>query len=702
MDMLTSRYTKKGRYMLNNRELSWLSFNERVMQEAQDKSVPLIQRLRFLGIYSNNQDEFFKVRVANLARLDKDKGKKNKKLSGNFTSNELQRKVSRKALEGQQKFEDTYSNILAEMKSQGIFIINEKMLTEEEKAFCKSYFTDKISPLLVPILIRKSVKLPLLRDESIYHAVKMSSNSRQNSRYAIIEIPQNSQFPRFTVLPGSSTECTRIIFIDDIIRLCLDDIFFMFTYDRIDAYTFKFMRDAELDLDDDISKSLMEKMEEGLTKRSYGRPVRLVYDKEMPEDLLEMLIEKLGLRNSENLTPGGRYHLMRDLMKFPKVNPALEYEKTPPLRHPAFGVNESIFATIKEQDVLLHYPYHTFNHLIDFLREAAMDPQTDSIYMTLYRTAACSRVINALINAARNGKKVTVLLELFARFDEERNMENAEVLRQAGIKVIYGIPGIKVHCKLILVERREGSRLKGYVHVGTGNFNEDTAQIYSDFSLFTTKKEIAEDAERIFEFLEDNYKHLKTQSLLVSPYNMRERFEDLIDNEIKNAKDGRKAYIYVKCNSLTDEDMIMKLYKASKAGVRVRLIIRGACCLMPGEEGFSENIKAISIVDKYLEHARLMIFYNGGKEKVFIGSADWMNRNLSRRVEVCIPILDKEIASNLKDTFSIQWKDRVKARNLNQAQLNQYIGTPPFSKEEFESRSQIALYNYYKSKQEHE
>ena len=670
------------------------------MQEAQDKSVPLIQRLRFLGIYSNNQDEFFKVRIANLERLNKDKKKKDKKLSGDVTSTELQRKISRKVLESQQKFEDTYAAILAEMKTRGVSIINENMLTDEETEFCRNYFMEKVSPLLVPLLVRKSVKLPLLRDESIYHAVKMESDNRQASRYAIIEIPQNSQSPRFAVLPGSTPAQTRIIFIDDIIRLCLDDIFFMFSYDKIHAYTFKFMRDAELDLDDDISKSLIEKMEDGLTKRRYGRPVRLVYDKEMPDDLLDILVEKLGLRNSENLTPGGRYHLMRDLMKFPVVNPALEYEKVPPLRHPAFGAHSSVFTAIRQQDVLLHYPYHTFNHLIDFLREAAMDPQTDSIHITLYRTAERSKVINALINAARNGKKVVVLLEFFARFDEERNLANAELLRQAGIKVIHGIPGIKVHCKLILVKRREGSRLRGYVHVGTGNFNEDTAKIYSDFSLFTSRKEIADDAEQIFEFLLDNYKQLKTQTLLVSPYNMRDRFETLINNEIKNAREGRKAYIYVKCNSLTDEDMIARLYKASKAGVRVRLIIRGACCLMPEEEGYSENIKGISIVDKYLEHARLMIFYNGGKEKVFISSADWMNRNLSRRVEVGIPILDKAIAANLKDTFSIQWKDRVKARTLAIDRVNQYTGSRPFSQEDLESRSQIALYNYYKTRQQ--
>ena len=686
--------------MLYNRELSWLSFNERVMQEAQDKSVPLIQRLRFLGIYSNNQDEFFKVRVANLERLDKKKKEKDKKLSGNLTSLELQRKVSEKVCESQKEFENTYTQILDEMVSHHIYVVHENALDENEKQFCRQYFSEKISPLLVPLMLRKSVRLPYLQDERIYHAVKMvNKNSTKNNRYAIIEIPHNSLSPRFIVLP-SPNDNTRIIFIDDIIRLCLDDIFFMFSYDEISAYTFKFMRDAELTLDDDVSKSLVEKMEQGLNKRLYGRPVRLVYDEAMPGDLLNILTDKLGLSKSGNLTPGGRYHLMRDLMKFPKINPELEYEEVSPLRHPAFKPFSSVIDVIRKQDILLNYPYHTFNHFIDFMREAAMDPHTDSIYITLYRTAERSKIINTLINAAKNGKKVVVLLELLARFDEARNIDNAEALRQAGVKVIYGIPGLKVHCKLALVKRREGSQLKGYVHVGTGNFNEDTAKIYSDFSLFTANRTVAEDAERVFEFLQNNYKQLDTDLLLVSPYNMRERFESLVDNEIKNAKDGKKAYIYVKCNSLTDERMIGLLYKASKAGVRVRLIVRGACCLMPEVKGLSDNIRAISIVDKYLEHARLTLFYNGGKEKAFILSADWMTRNLSRRVEVGIPIQDKTILNTLKNTFSIQWKDKVKARNLNLEVINQRVSPSSPDETDLQTRSQVALYNFYASQNE--
>ena len=687
--------------MMYNRELSWLSFNGRVLQEAQDESVPLVQRLRFLGIYSNNQDEFFKVRVANLERLDRGK-KRGKVLSGNLTSEELQREVSRKVLEAQDNFEETYATVVAQMEKEGIFIINEKMLTPDEERFCRDYFSRHLSPLLVPLLLRKSVKLPFLKDQYIYHAVRMASDSAKTCRYAIIEIPHNSVSPRFVVLPRGEADATRIIFVDDIIRLCLGEIFFMFPHDHIEAYTFKFLRDAELTLDDDLSKSLVEKMEQELNRRMYGRPVRLVYDKEMPEDLLHMLVEKLGLRNSENLTPGGRYHLMRDLMKFPRVKPELEYAPVQPLWHPAFRPFHSVMEVIRRQDVLLHYPYHTFNHLIDFLREAAMDPKTDSIYMTLYRTAEHSKIINTLVNAARNGKKVVVLLELFARFDEERNMNNAEQLRQAGVKVIYGIPGLKVHCKLILVKRREGSRLKGYVHVGTGNFNEDTATVYSDFSLLTTRPDVVKDAEEVFEFLQNNYKNLKTTTLLVSPYNMRSRLEAMIQTEIKNAREGHKAYIYLKCNSLTDEDMIKALYKASKAGVQVRLIIRGACCLLPDQQGLSDHIRAISIVDKYLEHARLMIFYNGGKEKVIISSADWMNRNLSRRIEVAIPVADKTIARALMDTFAIQWRDKVKARDLAIDRLNHYMGTPPFTAKDWATRSQTALYHYYQSPQQNE
>lgn len=684
--------------MLYNRELSWISFNERVMQEAQDKSVPLLQRLRFLGIYSNNQDEFFKVRVANLERMMLLRGARTKEMQGGDTLEVLLGKIYDRLNGLQQTFERTYDEILAEMETHGIHIVDETRLTEAQASFCRDYFADKISPLLVPLLVRKSTKLPFLRDGHIYHAVRMSGpGPKQTPRYAVVEIPSTATLPRFIVLPPSAEGRTDIIFVDDIIRLCLDDVFFMFDYERIEAYAFKFMRDAEMSLDDDVNKSIIEKMEQGINKRKHGRPVRMVYDKAMPADLLETITAKLGLRAGDNVSPGGRYHLMRDLMKFPKVAPELEYNNPAPLRHPAIRPFSSIIDVIRHQDILLNYPYHTFNHFIDFLREAAMDPKTVSISMTLYRTADHSKIIRTLINAAKNGKKVLVFMELLARFDEERNIENAETLRQAGIKVLYGIEGLKVHSKLVLVERREGAKIKGYTHVGTGNFNENTAGIYSDFSLFTANQQIADDARAVFEFLQTSYKHMDTRQLLVSPFNMRKSFEELIDAEIDNARKKKKAYIYAKCNSLTDEKIIQRLYKASAAGVKIRLIVRGACCLMPGQEEISENIRAISIVDKYLEHARLFIFCNGGKERVFIGSADWMTRNLNRRVEVITPILDKKIQAELRQVFSIQWHDTVKARDLDNPLWNRYRGDEENTPLDQRIRSQVALYDYYAS-----
>ncbi len=684
--------------MLYNRELSWISFNERVMQEAQDKSVPLLQRLRFLGIYSNNMDEFFKVRVANLERMMLLRGAHTKEMQGGDTLEVLLGKIYDRLNGLQQTFEQTYNEILSEMESHGIYIVDETRLTEAQAAFCRDYFADKISPLLVPLLVRKSTKLPFLRDGHIYHAVRMSGPEPKSlPRYAVVEIPSTATLPRFIVLPPSAEGRTEIIFVDDIIRLCLDDVFFMFDFERIEAYAFKFMRDAEMSLDDDVNKSIIEKMEQGINKRKHGRPVRMVYDKAMPADLLETITTKLGLRAGDNVSPGGRYHLMRDLMKFPKVAPELEYHNPAPLRHPAIQPFSSIIDVIRRQDILLNYPYHTFNHFIDFLREAAMDPKTVSISMTLYRTADHSKIIRTLINAAKNGKKVLVFMELLARFDEERNMENAETLRQAGIKVLYGIEGLKVHSKLVLVERREGAKIKGYTHIGTGNFNENTAGIYSDFSLFTANQQIADDARAVFEFLQTSYKHMDTRQLLVSPFNMRKSFEELIDAEIDNARKKKKAYIYAKCNSLTDEKIIQRLYKASAAGVKVRLIVRGACCLMPGQEEISEHIRAISIVDKYLEHARLFIFCNGGKERVYIGSADWMTRNLNRRVEVITPILDKRIQAELRQFFSIQWHDTVKARDLDNPLWNRYRGDEEDTPLDQRIRSQVALYDYYAS-----
>lgn len=678
--------------MINNRDLSWLNFNDRVLQEAQDKSVPLLQRLRFLGIFSSNQDEFVKVRVANIVRLSRLRGGNVPILSGGYTAKELLPLVKTRVAEAQKKFDKVYEVILDEMQENGIHIINEKQLNETQKQFCLKYFSEVISPRIVPYMIRKSTKIPFLSDCSIYHAVKMSLKGK--CRYAIIQIPVSSVCPRFVELPANEGR-NDIIYIDDIIRLCLEEIFFMFNYDTICAYAFKLNRDAQFILDDDISKSLIKKMEEGLENRMHGLPVRMLYDKEMPQDIRSIILSKLKLKEHDSAEAGARYHRKKDLVKFPNVRPDLESEYPPPLRHPDIRPSSSVLAVIRQQDILLNYPYHTFNHFIDFLREAAIDPKVTQIYITLYRTAEHSKVVNALANAAKNGKEVVVLLELFARFDEGQNVESTEVLKKAGVKVIHGIDGLKVHSKLVLVQRRENAVTKGYTYIGTGNFNESTASIYSDFGLFTANQQIAADALTIFEFLINPHRRFDCKRLVVSPYDMREQFEALIDREIKNASKGRKAYIYAKFNGLTDQRMISHLYRASQAGVKIRLIVRGAFCLQPQQEGLSENIETISIIDKYLEHARLLIFHGGGDEQVFILSADWMTRNLDRRVEVACPILDKSIRNKLINYFNIQWSDNVKARDLAVFGANNYA----HFNEETACRSQTALYDYYQQKQ---
>lgn len=673
--------------MINNRDLSWLNFNDRVLQEAQDKTVPLLQRLRFLGIFSNNLDEFIKVRVANIIRMGQIKGKKVPLFSGNYAPKDLLSLIKNKLVESQLKFEKIYTEIISEMEQHGIYVLNEKQLTKKQEIFCRDYFLRIISPRLVPLIIRKRMAIPFLTDNNIYHAVKMLNKNKNDTKYAIIQIPVSNNCPRFIELP-SEKGLNDIIFLDDIIRLCLDQIFFMFNYTEISAYTFKLTRDALLTVDDDVSKSLIEKMEDGLENRMHGQPVRLIYDKEMPSDLLEIIISKLKLKDDDSCEAGDRYHLKKDLMKFPKIRPDLEYINPTPLIHPDIKPTSSILNVIRKKDILLNYPYHTFNHFIDFLREAAIDPKVESISITLYRTAEHSKVINALINAAKNGKRVTVVLELFARFDEEQNVENTELLQKAGVKVIHGADGLKVHSKIVLVERAERQETRGYVYIGTGNFNESTALVYSDFGLFTSDKQIVEDTRRIFDFLVNTHKHFQCEQLMVSPYYMRKQFEQLIENEIKNARKGLKAYIYAKFNSLTDEGIIKLLYKAAEEGVDIRLIIRGACCVKTKDK----NIKAISIVDKYLEHSRVAIFYNGGKERVFILSADWMTRNLDRRVEVGVPILDTKVRNILKSVFDIQWTDNVKARDLNSPEQDTYIEKTGNEK----CRSQIELYDFYK------
>ncbi|MDR0385842.1 MAG: polyphosphate kinase 1 [Prevotellaceae bacterium] len=666
----------------NNRVLSWLDFNERVLQEAQDKSVPLIQRLRFLGIFSGNQDEFIRVHVANIVRACSIKtGEKHDPDGVNMRKSARQflTHVNSRVSESQQKFDRIYGEILSEMKADSVCIVNEQQLNECRKKFCRDYFSSTVTHRLAPLILKKNTGMPFLKDNSVYLAVKMVT-PKGNNRYAIIRVPVSESCPRFVVLP-SEDGVQAVIFLDDIIRLCLDEIFFMFNYRSISAYTFRALRDAHFSFDDDISKSLVEKMNTGLHERLHGQPVKLIYDREMPEDMLEFVVKKFKLKEDKDLSAGGRYHLMSDLTKFPKLRPDLEDSELRPLQSPDIKPFSSILKVIDNKDILLNYPYHTFGHFVDFLKEAAIDPKVDSIYITLYRLAENSKIVNTLINAARNGKTVVVAIELFARFDEERNTEYSELLQKEGIRVIHGNRGTKIHCKLALVKRRNN----GYVYLGTGNFNEATAQVYSDFGLFTSDSRTVADAEAVFGFLQNVPAPFHTDRLTVSPYCMRKQFEDLIKQEIKNARNGKKAYIYGKFNNLTDEAMIKLLSRAGRAGVEIRLIVRSACCLRPPTG--DPNIKVISIVDRFLEHARMIIFHNDGNEKVFIMSADFMLRNLDLRIETGIGIVDEKIKKMLTDMFDIQWSDNVKARDLH----NSYIKADGDSL----CRSQIELYKYY-------
>ncbi|MAX79622.1 MAG: polyphosphate kinase 1 [Crocinitomicaceae bacterium] len=683
---------KSGKFMIN-REISWLAFNARVLQEAEDPNVPLIERMRFLGIFSNNLDEFFKVRVATVKRMIH--FKKSFKDALNVDPRKLLQQIQEKVLEQQAEFQRIYNNLLDELEKEGIHMVNETELNADQGEFVKDYFNQKVWPTLVPLMIDDKTEFPTLRDKSIYLAIKLyRSDNPKNIQYSLLEVPSRT-LPRFLVIPSISDR-KYIIFLDDVIRYCLKEVYAILNYDQFEAYTIKITRDAELDIDEDVSKSFLEKMKKSLKQRKKGEPVRFVYDETIPNDLLKFMKNKLELDSDDNLIPGGRYHNSKDFMAFPNLGRAeLEYEKFQQLQHRDLKPYESILDVIGQKDVLLHYPFQSFGYFIDLLREAAIDPKVKSIKITIYRLAKDSRVINALINAAKNGKKVTVVLELQARFDEEANIKWSNVLQDEGVKVLFGIPGLKVHSKLCVISRKEANGLKHYASIGTGNYNEKTAKIYSDLSLFTSDKRITAEANRLFKMFDGiTHRPFVYRHIVPSPTQLRNRLIRLISNEIKLAKDGKEAYITLKMNSLVDQQMIEKLYQASMAGVKIRLIIRGICSLVPNVEGLSENIEAISIVDKFLEHARVFIFGNGGNEVMYISSADWMGRNLDNRVEVTCPIYDPRIKQEINDFLNIQWRDNVKAR-IHDGSMKNEMREP--AENEKLVRSQFELYEYYKN-----
>ena len=678
--------------LLINRELSWLSFNERVLQEAADPTVPLLDRLRFLGIYSNNRDEFFRVRVATVRRLTRF----NKKLDilQYEEPNELLEKIQKEILRQQDQFEKIYAALVAKLAQNSIFILNEKQLTPEQGKLVRNYFKTDVQRQLFPIILDNTPKFPYLKDKSIYLIIKLMKEGKEKKvRYALVEIPRKI-LPRFFILP-SIRDKKNIILLDDVIRYNLDEIFSIFEYDHIESYVIKITRDAELDLDNDLSKSLIEKISRSIKERKKGSPVRLAYDHDIARDLLDMLVTRMKFRKTDNLFPGGKVHNFRDFIKFPDIgSPGLRYKKLTPLQHPSLLDHHTLFPVIKERDVLLFFPYHSYRYILNLLREASIDPKVESIKITLYRLANYSIMANALINALKNGKSVTVVVELQARFDEEANIYWASQLTDEGATVIYGVPGLKVHSKLFMISRREGGKLRHYAHIGTGNFNEETAQVYSDISLLTADERITDEVEKLFGFYSNNYKVANFKHLVVAPWDMRKRYNQLINKEISNAREGKEAYIWLKLNSLVDEELISKLYQASNEGVRIKLIVRGICSLVPGIKGVSENIDVISIVDKYLEHARVFIFCNGGEEKYYIASADWMSRNLDHRSEVAVPIFDTRLQREIREFISVQFRDNCKARIIDKSQVNQYRK----STARFRHRTQEEFYRILRNK----
>ncbi|KAF0201103.1 MAG: polyphosphate kinase [Bacteroidetes bacterium] len=670
-----------------NRETSWLEFNARVLQEAADQSTPLIERIKFLGIFSNNLDEFFRVRVATLSRLS-DYGQKDEV---GFNTRRILKEINRIDKEQQKDFSRIFRGIVRDLAHEDILIVNEKELTVSQGEFVRRYFNDHVRSLLFPIMMN-NLKSSSLVDKSIYLALKLESASGNAvQQFAVIRVP-SKPLSRFVILPSDNHK-KYIILLDDVIRYCLNEVFSMFGYDTFNAYTFKFTRDAELDIDNDVSKSFLEIMSESLKQRKLGAPVRFIYDKTMPAELLSILKNKLDISETDTLSKSGRYHNFKDFMSFPDVGrPDLLFPPGKPLEHRKLPRNESILSTLRHQDIMIHYPYQSFQYIIDLLREASIDPQVRSIKMTLYRVAKESKVVNALINAARNGKSVTVFMELQARFDEEANIFWAEKLQEEGVKLIQGIPGFKVHCKLLLIRRKEGLKNVYYANVGTGNFNEATARIYADDSLLTADQSITNDVNAVFQLIESKYNPPKFKSLIVAPFHMRNFFTRMINNEIKNADSGKEAWCIIKLNNLVDDKIVKKLYQAGKAGVKVRIICRGTCTLTPGVKGLSENIEVISIVDKFLEHSRVFVFNNSGDEKYYISSADWMVRNLDNRVEVACPVNDPKLQQELKTMLLIQLKDNTKARWVNHIIPNQYKDTDKIPK----IRSQEEIYAYLK------
>ncbi len=658
---------KRAKERFMDRDMSWLSFNERVLQEARSSAVPLLERLKFLAIYSNNLDEFYRVRVASLRSL----GKLNKVVRQvlDVPPEKLVDRLNRKALQQQKEFGALYrGTLLPALADQGIRILRETELDAAQRKAVRSYFTKRIAALLNTAAVREG-NAPFIEDRKLYFVVRLRQNGQRKNRLVLLNIPAE-EAGRFLRLP-SKQGSTDVIFLDDVIRVCLPGIFA--GHKVLDCHAVKLSRDAELYLDEEFGGNVKDKVRKSLRKRRTGVPSRFLYDNAMPPATLRALRALLGL-SKQDVVAGGRYHNFSDLMKLPVEGYAhLRDVPWPAIDHPAFGKGGNAFRTIASGDRLLHFPYHDFGALVHWLEQAATDAAVVHIAITLYRVADGSAVCHALLKALEQGKRVTVFVEVQARFDETSNLYWGERLEKAGANVLYSYERLKVHCKLCLVERTERGRIKRYAYLGTGNFNERTSRLYVDSALLTARGSITREVEGVFAHLRDRRLRPHQEHLMVAPLTLRTRLEQLIDKEIELALSGRPAEIILKLNSIEDRAMIRKLYDASNAGVNVRIIVRGICCLVPGVKGMSENITAISIVDRYLEHTRAYVFGNNGKTLVYLSSADWMGRNLDRRIEVAFPILDAALKQEVLDILEIQWSDRVKARLIDARQTNPYV-----------------------------
>ena len=676
----------ESRYI--NRELSWLDFNGRVLQEASNNDVPILERLRFIGIFSNNLDEFFQVRYATVKRIaDTKPTTKNNK--DNVAAKKLLDRITSKVINLQSESSLILDSIEKSLKKENIVFINEKEVLESHKEFLKDYFIRKISPALVTVILSNN-KLHDFKDNKAFLITNIKLVDNTNI-YALVEIPRD--ISRFVVIPKKDNK-QYIMFIDDVIRYHLEIIFSFLNYSHIEAHMLKITRSAEFDIDDmDLSKSYIKKIQEYVNKRKISNPVRLVYDKSISNSTLAYLIKKIKITSHDSLIPGGKYHHRSDYMNFPDLQKLdLLYPKEQSLDIKDFKIESNLLDQMLSRDFLMYTPYHSFSYLVSVLRQSAIDPSVKSIKITLYRLSEKSNVISSLINAAKNGKKVLVQIELQARFDEENNIKVSQELKASGVNLIFGVKGLKVHSKICLIERFEGHKKRYYGFISTGNFNESTAKIYSDFTLFTSNQKILREVHKVFSFLKANYKIYDYKHLIVSPHQTSKKLFKLIDNEISNVKNGLKGNIILKLNSFTSYKFVDKLYEASRSGVKITLLVRGICCLVPNKIGFSDNIVVKSVVDKYLEHSRVYVFENGGDKKVYISSADLMTRNIEKRVEVACPIYSEEIKKQILDTLEISNNDNVKTRIINDLSQNKFVNNS-----QKKNRSQWDTYSYFKN-----